>query len=118
MAHLAGERVRVARPTAGSTGSGCPTRPTPHGWSMSSADVGRFTVADPGHFAELPRRRSTTAPSRCVEHLDADGYARVVDANGGTRRSRSAIRIVSVLDDAVKHLGQAEYVRGLVERRR
>jgi hypothetical protein len=29
-----------------------------------------------------------------------------------------AVRIVSVLEDAAKHLGQAEYVRGMVERRR
>ena len=28
----------------------------------------------------------------------------------------AAVRLVSVVDDAVKHLGQAEYVLGLAER--
>jgi len=92
-----------------------PYAPDTHGWSMSSADVGRFTVADPGHFAGY----QTAVHARTVdllEHLDADGYARVVDQRWDPPVT-VGIRLVSVLDDAAKHLGQAEYVRGLVERR-
>ena len=59
--------------------------------------------------------RSWTAS--LVQDLDADAYERVIDANWDPPVT-VAMRIVSVLDDAMKHLGQAEYVRGLVERRR
>ena len=87
-----------------------------HGWSMSSADVGRFTVADPDLFGAY----QAAAHARTVElldGLDADAYARVVDERWDPPVT-VAVRIVSVLEDAAKHLGQAEYVRGLVERRR
>ncbi|MGO4661417.1 DUF664 domain-containing protein [Terrabacter sp. 2TAF16] len=83
---------------------------------MSSADVGRFTVADPALFAAYHAavHERTVA---LVEELDDTAYARVVDDRWDPPVT-VAVRLVSVLDDAVKHLGQAEYVRGLVERRR
>jgi hypothetical protein len=87
-----------------------------HGWSMSSRDVGRFTVADPDLFAGY----HGAVHARTVELVDglaADDYARVVDPRWNPPVT-AAVRIVSVLEDAAKHLGQAEYVRGLVERRR
>jgi hypothetical protein len=95
---------------------GLPYPPDAHGWSMSSKDVGRFTVADPELFAGYHGAvHDRTAVY--VEGLDAAAYGRVVD-----RRWKPpvtvGVRIVSVLDDAAKHLGQAEYVRGIVERRR
>jgi hypothetical protein len=87
-----------------------------HGYGMSSADVGRFTVADPGLFAGYHDavHEQTVA---LVEQLDDAAYARVVDADWDPPVT-VGVRVVSVLDDGVKHLGQAEYVRGLVERRR
>jgi hypothetical protein len=87
-----------------------------HGWSMTSAEVGRFTVADPGHFAGYHAAVHARTVA-LVERLDADGYARVVDPRWDPPVT-VGIRLVSVLNDAAKHLGQAEYVRGLVERRR
>jgi hypothetical protein len=87
-----------------------------HGWSMSAADVGRFTVADPSLFAGY----QSAVHERTVElldELDDAAYARVVDDNWDPPVT-VGVRLVSVLDDAAKHLGQAEYVRGLVERRR
>ncbi|WP_374971214.1 DinB family protein [Terrabacter sp. BE26] len=95
---------------------GLPYAEDAHGWSMSSADVGRFTVADPGLFGEyhLAVHDRTAA---FVERLDADEYARVINAHWDPPVT-VGIRLVSVLEDAAKHLGQAEYVRGLVERRR
>ena len=95
---------------------GLPCAPDAHGWSMSSADVGRFTVVDPGLFGEYHgdvHDRTATL----LQRLDADAYERVIDAHWDPPVT-VAIRIVSVLGDALKHLGQAEYVRGLVERRR
>ena len=87
-----------------------------HGWSMTSADVGRFTVADPGLFAgyqQAVHERTVTY----VGGLDAAAYGRVIDRLWDPPVT-VGVRVVSVLDDAAKHLGQAEYVRGLVERRR
>jgi hypothetical protein len=95
---------------------GLPYPPDTHGWSMSSRDVGRFTVEDPVLFGGY----ESAVHARTVElldDLDADAYARVIDDRWDPPVT-VAVRIVSVLDDAAKHLGQAEYVRGLVERRR
>lgn len=87
-----------------------------HGWSMSSADVGRFTVADPALFADYQgavHERTTSL----LGSLDAEGYSRVVDRHWDPPVT-VGVRLVSVLDDAAKHLGQAEYLRGLIERSR
>ena len=95
---------------------GLPYPPETHGWSMSSADVGRFTVADPALFAsyhQAVHERTVTY----LEGLDDPAYGRVVDERWDPPVT-VAVRIISVLDDAAKHLGQAEYVRGLLERRR
>jgi hypothetical protein len=95
---------------------GLPYPPDAHGWSMTSNDVGRFTVADPGLFGDY-HAAVHDRTAALVQGLDAEGYDRVVDAHWDPPVT-VAVRIVSVLDDAAKHLGQAEYVRGLVERRR
>jgi hypothetical protein len=95
---------------------GLPYAPDVHGWSMSSKDVGRFEVVDPGLFGEYHGAVHDRTAS-LVQDLDAGAYERVIDANWDPPVT-VAMRIVSVLDDAMKHLGQAEYVRGLVERRR
>ena len=50
--------------------------------------------------------------------LDDDAaYERVVD-DAWDPPVTVAVRLVSVVDDAAKHLGQAQYLKGLVERRR
>ena len=87
-----------------------------HGWGMSSRDVGRFTVADPELFAGY-HGAVHARTIELVEGLEADDYSRIVDERWDPPVTL-AVRVVSVLDDAVKHLGQAEYVRGLVTRRR
>ena len=95
---------------------GLPYPPRAHGWSMTPTDVGRFTVADPGLFAAY----QAAVHERTVELvavLHDAAYGRVVDESWDPPVT-VGVRIVSVLDDAAKHLGQAEYVRGLVERRR
>lgn len=95
---------------------GLPYAPDAHGWSMSSADVGRFEVADPGLFAGYHGavHERTVA---LVDELDGAAYARVIDRSWDPPVT-VGVRIVSVLEDAAKHLGQAEYVRGILERRR
>ena len=87
-----------------------------HGWSMSSDDVGAFTVADTGLFAGY----QSAVHARTIallDGLDADRYADVIDPRWDPPVT-VGVRIVSVLDDAAQHLGQAEYVRGMILRRR
>ena len=83
---------------------------------MSSEDVGRFTVADPRLFAAYQGavHERTVA---LLDELDDAAYGRVIDESWDPPVT-VGVRLISVLDDAAKHLGQAEYVRGLVERRR
>lgn len=85
-----------------------------HGYGMSPEQVGSFTIADPSLFASY--HEAVHAQSvELVESLSPDDLARVVDASYDPPVTLS-VRLVSVVDDAVKHLGQAEYVRGLVKR--
>jgi hypothetical protein len=95
---------------------GLPYPPDAHGWSMSSSDVGRFSVTDlslfAGYHAAVHERTV-----RFLESLDAAAYRRVIDTRWDPPVTVGA-RLISVLDDAAKHLGQAEYVKGLVTRRR
>ena len=81
-----------------------------------SAWLGDGWVADPGLFGDY-HAAVHDRTAALVQGLDAEGYERVVDAHWDPPVT-VAVRIVSVLDDAAKHLGQAEYVKGLVERRR
>src|SRR3954447_4085686 len=116
VAHLADADDSVWRGDGWVERFGLPYPARVHGWSMSSADVGRFTVADPDLFAAY----QSAVHERTVEfvgELDGTAYARVVDDSWDPPVT-VAVRLMSVLDDAAKHLGQAEYVRGLVERRR
>jgi hypothetical protein len=48
--------------------------------------------------------------------LEDDDYDRVVDERWDPPVTL-AVRLLSVLDDAMQHVGQAAYVRGLVDRR-
>jgi hypothetical protein len=51
-----------------------------------------------------------------LEQITADELARVVDTRWNPPVT-AAVRLVSVLDDTLQHLGQAAYVQGLAERR-
>ncbi|GAB2774771.1 DUF664 domain-containing protein [Terrabacter koreensis] len=114
--HLAGADTSVWLGDGWVERFGLPYPRDAHGWSMSSDDVGRFTVADPDLFAAYQEAVHERTVSY-VEGLDAAAYGRVIDRHWNPPVT-VGVRIVSVLDDAAKHLGQAEYVRGLVERRR
>jgi hypothetical protein len=87
-----------------------------HGYGMDASDVGAFTIADPALFADY----QSAVHERTVQYLgelDPAAYSRVIDDRWDPPVT-VGVRLVSVLDDAAKHLGQAEYVKGLVERRR
>jgi len=68
--------------------------------------------------AELLAGYQDAVHSSCVDYvktLEDDDYARVVDTRWDPPVTL-AVRLVSVLDDAAQHAGQAAYLRGLVER--
>jgi hypothetical protein len=95
---------------------GLPYRPQAHGYGMTSEEVGAFTLSDPsvltGYHADVH-----ALTERYVSGLTTKDLDKVIDRDWVPPVTVS-IRIVSVFDDAAKHLGQAEYVRGLVQRRR
>lgn len=85
------------------------------GYGQSADEVGAFVLGDPGlltgyHAAVHDRTLAVLAG------LGAADYARVVDRNWDPPVT-AAVRLVSVVNDITQHLGQAAYVRGLVERR-
>lgn len=87
-----------------------------HGYGMTSEEVGAFTLADPGVLAGYHAAVHDLTVN-VVNALAAEEYLRVIDSSWDPPVTVS-VRLVSVVDDSAKHLGQAEYVRGLVERRR
>ena len=86
------------------------------GYGQSSEDVGAFVLSDPGlltgyHEAVHSLTRSVLAG------LSDDDLSRVVDDSWDPPVT-VAVRLVSVVNDISQHVGQAAYVRGLIERRR
>jgi hypothetical protein len=86
-----------------------------HGYGHTSEDVGAFDIAGPDLLVDYHDavHRLTL---RVLDGLDDAGYARIVDARWDPPVT-AAVRLVSVVNDATQHLGQAAYVRGLLERR-
>jgi hypothetical protein len=86
-----------------------------HGYGMTSDEVAAFDVTDLGLLTGYHEatHRATLAWLDTV--TDAD-WSRVVDR--WDPPVTLAVRAVSILEDSAKHLGQAEYVRGLALRRR
>jgi hypothetical protein len=85
------------------------------GYGQSSDDVGAFVVQDPelltGYHAAVHAETLSV-----LEGLDEEALARVVDRSFDPPVT-AATRLVSVVNDIGQHVGQAAYVRGLVERR-
>ncbi len=86
-----------------------------HGYGMSTEDVGAFPATDPALFVDY-QHATFAATKDFVSRVTADDLERVIDHDWDPPVT-VASRIVSVMDDAAKHLGQAEYLRGLVQRR-
>lgn len=93
---------------------GLPFDPKVLGYGQSSAEVGAVRV-DP---VELLTGYQDAVHAQTVEYLgglaDAD-FARVVDERWDPPVTLG-VRIVSVVSDALQHVGQAAIIRGIVER--
>lgn len=92
-----------------------PYAPRAHGWGQTSAEVGAFRLSDPTLLVGY----QSAVHERTLDYIDTlalDDWARVIDQRWDPPVT-VAVRVISVLDDSTKHLGQAEYVKGLATRR-
>lgn len=83
------------------------------GYGHHAADVAKVRFDDLDALADY----HAAVQERAVSYLSVvNDLDRVVDTSWDPPVTLGA-RLVSVVDDAARHIGQAEYVRGLVERR-
>lgn len=91
-----------------------PFPPGEHGYGMSSDDVGRVRVGGDllaGYYDAVAGRSQAYVATLTPDDLD-----RVVDDRWDPPVTLG-VRLVSVVNEVNAHLGQAQYVRGLLERR-
>ena len=84
-----------------------------HGYGMSSEDVAAVDVP-----ADLLLDYHDAVHARTVEYVDGlgdDDYDEVIDRSWDPPVTR-AVRLVSVVEDDMQHVGQAAFVRGVLER--
>jgi hypothetical protein len=92
-----------------------PFPPEVHGWGQTTTDVARVRVDGDllaGYHAEVAERTIAY-----VGQLTPDDLDRIVDERWDPPVSLG-VRLVSVVNEVNQHVGQAAYVRGLIERRR
>ena len=85
-----------------------------HGFGMSSADVAKVRASGDllaGYYDAVAERSAEYVGSLVPDDLD-----RVVD-EAWDPPVTLGVRLVSVVNEVNAHLGQAQYVRGLLERR-
>ena len=92
---------------------GLPFPPDATGYGFGGDDVAAVKVKSGetliGYFDEVIEEAT-----RYVKHLKEDDYARVVDSSWNPPVTL-AVRLVSVVSDALQHAGQAMFIRGIVE---
>lgn len=93
-----------------------PYDPDEMGYGQDPEEVARFRVEDPAllvGYAEAVANLSR----RLLEGLGPADYERIIDESWDPPVT-VATRVYSVLEDSAKHLGQAEYLVGLLRRER
>jgi uncharacterized damage-inducible protein DinB len=89
-----------------------PYAPGAMGYGQSAEDVAAFRLEDPklltGYYQAVHE-----VTIELVDSLSEDDLARVIDARWDPPVTL-AVRLVSVVDDAAQHIGQAAYVKGLL----
>ena len=84
------------------------------GYAHTPEQVRAFSVGDPGLLAGYYRavhERTVAVIAGC----DSDSLGRIVDSRWDPPVTE-AVRLVSILNDVTQHVGQAAYVRGLLDR--
>jgi uncharacterized protein DUF664 len=96
---------------------GLPPGTTDHGFGQSSAQVAAVAAATASGELLTEYHEQTYAQSvKLVSEVTDDDLDRVVDTRW-TPHVTLGVRLVSVLDDDMQHVGQAAYVRGILLRR-
>ncbi len=90
--------------------------PEDHGYGHRREEVERVHVEDPALLVGYQDAVMAMIDGYLSE-VDDDELARVVD-DGYDPPVTAGVRLVSILGDAFQHLGQAGYLRGLLERSR
>jgi hypothetical protein len=93
---------------------GLPFATSEHGYGMTSADVDQVRVSGDllaGYYDAVATHTATYVATVTPADLD-----RVVDDRWDPPVTLG-VRLVSVVDEVNAHLGQAQYVRGLLQRR-
>lgn len=91
-----------------------PFPPEAHGWGQSSEEVGRVRVD-----GDLLAGYQADTAARAIEYVGTLSPAdldRIVDERWDPPVSLG-VRLVSVVNEVNQHVGQAAYLRGLIERR-
>lgn len=94
--------------------AGLPLDPDDTGYGHGPEEVALVRVS-----ADLLDRYHADVHAATLEYLDgltAGELSRVVDERWDPPVT-AAVRLISVIDDCARHLGQADYVRGLADRR-
>ncbi len=92
-----------------------PLEPTEHGYGHTSDQVARVVVS-----GDLLLGYHDAVFARSAEFLaglDDDELSRIVDRSWDPPVTL-AVRMVSVVNDCTQHVGQAAFIRGLLDRRR
>jgi hypothetical protein len=92
---------------------GLPFPPEVHGWNQKADDVAQVRVD-----GELLIGYHDDAVARAIEYvggLSAADLDRIVDERWDPPVTLG-VRLISVVNDATQHLGQAAYLRGLIDR--
>ena len=92
-----------------------PLDPKAIGYGHTSEEVAAVRVADPGLLTGYYEavHRQTVGYARGLSDADFD---RIVDRSWNPAVSLG-VRLVSVVNDTMMHIGQAQYVRGVLDRR-
>jgi hypothetical protein len=93
-----------------------PADPTDTGYGHTSEQVATIRPEDP----DVLLAYHAAVADRTLEYLaaiDSDDLDRIIDRSYDPPVS-VGVRMVSVISDSLQHVGQARYVRGIVERRR
>lgn len=93
-----------------------PYDPSDIGYGQSSQQVGQFSLRDPSLLVDYCEAVQARTPD-ILTGFDAEDLDRVIDESWDPPVT-IGVRLVSVVNDITQHMGQAAYVRGLVERRR
>jgi hypothetical protein len=93
-----------------------PLDPEDHGYGHRREQVGLVRVTDPGLLVGYQDAVMAMVDGYLAE-VDDDELDRIVD-HGYDPPVTAGVRLVSILGDAFQHLGQADYLRGMLERSR